>query len=231
MINSNFIFKWNPTISFPKNYPSHANKMRTLFKAWNNVLEEYELAWREVKNLPYVYNEQAEVGLLAVAARDTRGLPFLEFSIRKQGQEKNYGGRADLEIYWRKILDWNLGIEAKAINISCSLRRRDKDLIQTLKAPLTEAHISVKKLRKSYFDYLALVIGRLVNASDDFSRKQLLAVLFKAAWQVKADFCAIHFCDDDIWKSSEFNDCPGIVIIGKMSGKRASRKGVLAPLP
>ena len=216
-----FKFNWNEGSSFRENYPKHAYKVRSLFKSWSDVLEEYEIAWRNEKNLPYVYNEQAEVGLLAIAARDTKGLPFIEFSIRKHSKENDYGGRADLEIYWKK-LDWYLEVEAKPIGISCSLRRRDKDLVQTLKTPLEEARNCADKLKKSYHDRLALVIGLLVRASGDFDRKQFCKVLFNAAWHVRADFCAIHFCENDIWMNSDFNKCPGIALIGKIYGKRQS---------
>ena len=220
MNKSHFKFRWNKTLSFSIKNPSHAYKLKNLFRAWNEVLIEYESAWREYKNLPYIYNEQAEIGLLAIAARDTKGFPFIEFSIQKHGQGKNYGGRADLEIYWKKKLDWCLGVEAKPANISCSSRRRDKNLVQTIKVPLEEAQKCVNTLRSSYHDRLALVIGKLVHASDDFDRKQLRTDLFSAAWRLKADFCTIHFCEDDIWKNSDYDNCPGIALIGKISGKR-----------
>jgi hypothetical protein len=222
MTNRDYIFRWNPNTSFPTKNPSHANKLKSLFKAWNNLLEEYELAWRKYKEIPYVDNEQAEVSLLAIAARDTKGLPLMEVSKQKHEQKADYSGRVDLEIYWTMKLDWCLGIEAKKVFISCSPRRKDKDYVQTIKSPLDEAGKCVKTIEKSYIDSMALVIGILSQASEDFDEKRFCIDIFSAAWKIKADFCSIHFCEEDIWKNSNFKRYPGIALIGKMYGKRAS---------
>jgi len=229
MSKVNFMLRWNEASLFRKNHPRHIYKLGRLLRAWNGVLEEYEGAWRKVKILPYIYNEQAEIGLLATAARDTQSLPFIEFSTQKIINGKRYVGRADLEIYWTEKLDWCLGIEAKPASISCSSRRRNKDLFFIIQEPLEEARKCVKTIKKHYVDCMALVIGLLNHASDDFNRKQFCKDLFDAAWRLKADFCVIHFCDDEIWKNSWDKDCPGIALIGKLYGKRASKRGK-APL-
>lgn len=216
-----FKFELNPESPL-NNYSSYANKLRGLFRSWNGILEEYEEAWRKDKNLPYIYNEQAEIVLLALAARETSGFPFVEFSIQKHNKGDDYAGRVDLEISWKR-LDWYLGVEAKRAKISCSSRRHDKDLVNTIKTPLKEASACANGLNKYYHDRLALVIGPLVLADDSFDGRKFSDVLVNAAWEVKADFCVIHICDVDTWMNSDSPRCPGIVLVGKMYGKRGRR--------
>jgi hypothetical protein len=33
--------------------------------------------------------------------------------------------------------------------------------------------------------------------------------------KLRADFCAVHLCREDVWQASEHRNCPGIAIVGK----------------
>jgi hypothetical protein len=62
-----------------------------LLKSWHNTLRRYERAWGS-DDLAYVYGEQANIGLLAVAAEKTKAFPFIEFSTeRGHGMERISG--------------------------------------------------------------------------------------------------------------------------------------------
>jgi hypothetical protein len=212
---------------FPTRYPIYKCELEKLFKeSWPKILEKYESAWSNTGNLPYTYGEQPDIGLLAIAAWEIKAFPFIEFWYKKDNKTGIYAGRTDLEILWkglgRKKADWLSGVEAKRAEVSCSAKRNDKDLAQTIEKHLNKAAEDVHSLTEyypHYYNRLALVFGRLEEVSDDFDRERFSYNLFSAAWQTGADFCSIHFCDDGIRKKTK-EERPGIAIIGKFDNSK-----------
>ena len=187
-----------------------------LFQSWHRTLRRYERAWGP-RDLAYVYNEQAQVGLLAVAAAKAKGLPFIEFSTKKHQVNRDYSGRADLKVL-RLETKQEIWFEAKPASVECNNTIRC--LQRIMRGPFKEAKKNVMSLAEAGWPRLALVFVKLTGASPtNFDSESFQDRLYRAAKQLNADFCAIHFCSLALWAHSPHPDCPGIATVGKVFGK------------
>jgi len=193
-----------------------------LLHNWHRVLRSYEVEWTEVtKNrpkenfLPYVYNEQAQIGLLAVAGKGIGGFPFIEFNQDKYTWSGR--GQQDLEIISadhkiHKI--WS--IEAKYLEIEKST----SNLPLRLKNKMKSAIHDVKSLpNRKRGRSMAIVFFRpwgykRGSAHEDFSRY----VKSLDRQSLGCDFLAYHLCQKKILNQPKHPhpDSPGIAILGKL---------------
>jgi len=189
--------------------------IKELFQSWHKTLRRYEQAWG-TSDLAYVYNEQAQVGLLAIAAEKARGLPFIEFSAKRHQAKRDYSGRADLSIR-RLAMNKKKELWVEAEPVSVNYEDTVTDLASRMRGPFNEAKKSVRSLAEAGWPRLALVFVKLIGASyASFDPESLKDRLCKATKQLNADFCAVHFCNPDLWPQSPHNDCPGIAAVGKV---------------
>ncbi|AGG07385.1 hypothetical protein [Dehalococcoides mccartyi] len=181
---------------------------KLLLRAWNNTLRRYERIWG-TDDLAYVYGEQANIGILAIAAEKAGGLPFLEFSTEKGKGKGHHQGRADLQIITHSGDCWD--IEAKRVQRKCDA----PDLEECIKAALNDAVRDVKNISHRSDKAMGIVFvipyGVTMSGNEwaDFEMMMMdLTVL-------KADFSATHLCKTDIWANTPHVDCPGIGIVGR----------------
>lgn len=190
--------------------------IRQLFQSWHRTLRRYERAWGP-RDLAYVYNEQAQVGLLAVAAEKAKGLPFIEFSTKRRRGNRDYSGRADLKIFRIKTKE-AVWVEAEPASVDC--RNTIECLKEKMRLPFAEAKKSVETLAEADGLRLALVIVKLIGASPTSCDAELVRDrVYGAAKRLNAHFCAIHFCNRDLWTGSPHRDCPGIAAVGRIFPK------------
>lgn len=183
-----------------------------LFRHWHNTLRQYERTWG-TDCLAYVYNQQPNVGLLAIAAYRMEGLPFVDFSIQKRGPGgRKYQGRCDLSIFLKKGKE--VFIEAERITVGF---QDEADVLKTkLAKPLKKATNAVNRIIPKY--YLAIGIVFIIPkkvAKSDFDPNGFIDCLDEARKKLNADICAVHFGKHEIWSQVPNNDCPGIAVVGK----------------
>jgi hypothetical protein len=186
---------------------------------WHKVLQQYEAKWTEVREsspeenyLPYVYNEQAQTGLLAVAGKLINGFPFIEFNQDKYTCSGR--GQQDLEIISADNKIWN--IEAKYLEI----KRATSNLRGILEKKMESAIYDVETLQnRKRGTNIAIVFFRpwgyeTGSAHDDFIRD--VQSLYK--WSRRCDFLAYHLCQKKILNQPKHPhpDSPGIAILGKL---------------
>lgn len=198
------------------------NIIHLLLCNWDNLLKRYEQAWKATwpDGFPslHIYNEQAQVGLLAFAAIEAGWLPFLEFSVDRKGKSPNKC-RCDMsflhspgtkgEEVWIEAghvwVPFDIEGEALAEKVVPHLRRVRRD-VKSIK----EAADSQK---------FALVFVQLNEAPEkELNHKRIWKQVKRAKDLLHADFCALHLCEEEIRRviePSSGRDCPGIAIIGK----------------
>lgn len=184
-----------------------------LLKSWHEQLIRYEQAWRPSKIVPYVYNEQPQVGFLAIASEKLGWLPLLDFSTQRRRGKERISGRGDMLLTNERNGN-EIWIEVEPANI------RTKDDSQVLKDKIlgaySEAIACCKSLAERYGSpALALIVAKISMAKEkDFSPADFQVNVFTAQEMLKADFCAIHICESSIYAKSCFANCPGLVITG-----------------
>lgn len=187
-----------------------------LLKEWHKTLAKYETEWsvmwkvpfQEGNYLPYVYNEEAQIGLLAVAAAGIGGFPFLEFDQDKRTPTGR--GYQDLEIIWEKQI-WS--IEAKYLKMDV----QDENIEEILRHYIKLARDDVKRLKyRKIGKSMALVFFRPYNYPTNSTHisfiNQVKNVNMK---RIKCDFLAYHLCQQNILAISYHTDSPGIAILGQ----------------
>lgn len=212
-----FIWKWNNKIQ--KDHPQY---VRDLFKSWDIILRQYERVWHDTGDLPYVYDERAQVGLLAVASREMNGCPVTEFYTERTGNKSGYG-YGDLAIVWprREFETW-----AEISHIRLSWHDAMNNMYDRVYKRFWHAKNGVKSL-KFRSRSLAIMFIRFYNFNEDdykpkvFNQKinELKNVLNKTTQRLKADFFAVHLCEPRLVKNSKSKDCPGIAVIGQLYKK------------
>jgi hypothetical protein len=162
------------------------------------------------KVLPYIYNEEAQVGILAIAAERIGGFPFMEFDQDKRTQTGR--GKQDLEIISSDNRVWS--IEAKYLVVDPA----DDNLESSVEKKMKLTVRAVKKLvNRKVGNSMAIVFVRPYNCTTDseceaFAKRirNLISSRFS-----EGGFAAIHFCREDVRMKSEHRDSPGIAILGR----------------
>jgi len=190
-----------------------------LLQKWHKVLQQYEVEWTEVtKNrpkenfLPYVYNEQAQIGLLAVAGKGIGGFPFIEFNQDKHTWSGR--GQQDLEIISADHKIWS--IEAKYLEIEKSTSNLPLRLENKMKSAIHDVK-SLPNIKRG--TNIAIVFFRpwgydTGGAHEDFIND--VESLYRRSRH--CDFLAYHLCQKKILKQPKHPhpDSPGIAILGKL---------------
>jgi hypothetical protein len=182
-----------------------------LLEKWDKTLREMEETLG-VYDLPYVYGERTNIGILASAAAKLGYLTLEEYSTEKRRSRKWNPGRADIYIC-RKDGQQEFNIEAKYDTVSFNSYR----LAQKIGRLLDEAAKDVKKLRPyARVHRLGVAFLRPYGARpDDFDPTPFWTQLRDRA-SYGGSFCALHLCKYEIWsKHQEHVGCPGIAIVGK----------------
>jgi len=189
---------------------------KLLLKAWHSTLRRYERTWG-TDDLAYVYGEQANIGLLAVAAEKAGGLPFLEFSAERRKGQNVHQGRADLQIITHSKQRWD--IEAKRVQEKYDA----PDLRDSIRQALKNAVDDVRSL--SYRSEQAMGIVFVIPYGITRIREEWesFVKLVTELDSLRADFSAIHLCRQDIWGNTPHMDCPGIAVVGRYVFKRTKK--------
>ena len=209
-----FVWNWNENSRLNE----HPAYIRKLFKSWNEVLHQYEKEWNNTGDLPYVYDERSQVGLLAIAAKETNCLPLMEFYTDRRGNVsgKGYG---DLAIYWQRY-KFETWVEASHIRVTWhSLNSQYDNIYERFE----HARQGIKSL-KNRDSGLALLFIRFYNFPKDyfeplvFNKKvgELKNTLKDVTRRLGADFFALHLCEPELVQKSKSKDCPGVAVIGKL---------------
>jgi hypothetical protein len=210
-----FIWQWHGTSYREKNPLC----VRKLFKSWDEVLHQYEHAWRDTGDLPYIYDERAQVGLLAISSRIINGYPLTEFSVDRIG---NISGRGycDLGIVWQRK-DFETWIEAGHIRISWyDLTHNFYDKVYMR---FWHAKHDIRSLKKRGHS-LAILFIRFYNfpvhknKDKEYTQtvQELKSILNKTTRRLNADFFTLHLCSPKLVAKSKSEDCPGIAVIGQL---------------
>ena len=185
-----------------------------LLRSWHFTLRKYEKKWREIWeaqtgwDLPYVYNETAQAGLLAVAAWRIGCLPFLEFDREKRETDR---GRQDLELVSSDGEVWN--IECKYL---CpDWNDRPESIKATICSGINSAVGNVKDLKYKGRRNMGIVFVRPYWKDSEIRFEDFSRSIVKVTKSLRRGFCGIHYCRGDIWKKSGHPDCPGIAIVGR----------------
>ena len=185
-----------------------------LLRGWHNTLRRYETKYKEMwskmggKDLPYVYGEDAHIGLLIIAAERIGGFPFIEFDQEKRTATGT--GKQDLEIISSNNQIWN--IEAKYLQI----RFDDKNLRSGIRKKVREAVSDVRKLvQRRLGRNVGIVFVVPVGVSTDSDCEVFANQIRDVTRSLRNGLSAIHFCRQDIWKVSKHEDCPGVAIVGR----------------
>lgn len=173
------------------------------------------------QDLPYFYTERTDIGLLSVAAHEMGAVSIEEYSADKGKGAKKYTGRADL---WICLKDGTtFDFEAKQQWISLNSKR----IAKLIKPVLRGAAYATKELTyKSDWSIGIVFVTPYVRTlsrkieSVPF-KKQILAfkkqILDNDSYD--GDFVAVHFCDEQIWKTARIDKeffYPGIATVGKI---------------
>jgi hypothetical protein len=190
-----------------------------LLHRWHTVLRQYEVEWTEVtkdrpeeNNLPYIYNEKAQIGLLAIAGKGIGGFPFIEFDQDKDTRSGR--GQQDLEIISPDHNIWS--IEAKYLEIEKST----SNLSLRLEKKMESAIHDVKRLRNRQRDTnIAIVFfrpwGYETGSAHEYFRNDVERLYRQSRC---LDFLAYHLCQKKILNQPKHPhpDSPGIAILGKL---------------
>jgi len=180
-----------------------------LLVSWNDVLCDLEGAMR-TWDLPYVYGERPNLGILAAAATRIGYVPFEEYSAEKGRGKSRRKGRADLWLA-RKNGMKAFDFEAKYIQLSF----RSKRLGRTIRRHLDMAAKDATDIRYKSENTIGVIFVSPYGAiHKDFSPDLFWSQLSNLS-QYGGDFCAFHICSPEIWSRTDYRDRPGIAIVGR----------------
>jgi|SRR3972149_850472 len=182
-----------------------------LFKSWHKTLLEYEKVMFKDQGLPYYYIERTNIGLLSASALKIGAHPIEEYSASKGKGAKRYAGRADLWIRHKNGQTFDFEAKQKWISLN------SKKVANTVRPVLLEAVKAARKLTdRSDFSIGIVFVIPYVTKSDkgEFVSFRDQIINYDS---YGADFVAVHFCNEKIWRAAEFEKIfyPGIAIVGK----------------
>ena len=216
--------------SYPDDLHRSHPRMYMLLQGWNETLRDYEIAWWNAyrkgnwgkTDLPYVYNEEALVGILAFAAVKLHAYPFIEFDQDKR--TKTCRGRQDLNIIYpndRKLDCWT--IEAALARVDCRTHKPPKAFDGEVEYAKQHAicHLKVNRSRRYDTAAIAIVFVTLTTKCQTESIRRTAEEFFKQLTRkTKPDFAALHLCRPDILRESRHPHCPGQAILGWYHGRK-----------
>lgn len=180
-----------------------------LLKSWHRVLCDLETAmgtW----DLPYIFGERPNLGILAAAAVRVEYVPFEEYSAEKGRGKSRRKGRADL---WLATKNGTKAFDFEAKYIEPSFR--SKRLDGTIQYHLDIAAEDASDIRYKSDNTVGIVFISPYGAThEDFSANLFWDQLSDLR-QYSGDFCALHICAPEIWSQTSYKDRPGIAIVGR----------------
>lgn len=181
-----------------------------LLRQWHNTLRSIENAMG-VGDLPYVYGERANLGILAVAATKVGYIPFEEYSAEKGRGRNRRSGRADLWLVEKggaKAFDF----EAKYTRVSFHSKR----LRKTIKHHLDRAFTDASNIKyKSEYSIGIVFLCPYGAHYKDFDLESFWYQLADLC-SYDGDFCSFHTCRSEIWADNKgHKGYPGIAIVGR----------------
>lgn len=181
-----------------------------LLESWDGVLRDLETAM-EYWDLPYVYGERPNLGILAAAATRIGYVPFEEYSAQKGWGRSQQLGRADL---WLATKEGRKQYDFEAKHIPLSFRT--KKLAKTIQRHLDIAARDVSNIRYKADCSIGIVFASPYGATPkDFDPNPFWDQLSDLK-QYGGDFCAFHICESKIWSRNDYyKDRPGIAIVGR----------------
>lgn len=181
----------------------------SLLKSWHRVLCDLETAmgtW----DLPYVFGERPNLGILAAAAVRVEYVPFEEYSAEKGRGKSRRKGRADL---WLATKNGTKAFDFEAKYIEPSFR--SKRLAGTIQHHLDIAAKDAFDIRYKSDNTIGIVFISPYGATHkDFSANLFWDQLSDLR-QYGGNFCALHICAPEIWSRTSYKDRPGIAIVGR----------------
>jgi hypothetical protein len=183
--------------------------LHSLFHCWHTILQDYEhelYPW----DLGYLYRERTNVGFLSAAAAKKGCLVLEEFNCKKKGWKgKRRTGRGDLWIYQPSGTGYRF--EAKRIEPNV----KTKDIKQEVKKALKKALGEAKRVLSE--DWPEKPVGIVfvvpyIPKRYEYDVENLRHELLDAT-PMSADFCAIHFCEQEVKEHRYRRPC--VAIIGK----------------
>ncbi len=188
--------------------------IKNLIEKWDQTLRDFEKVMT-IEDLPYVYGERTNIGLLAVAASKMGFVVLEEYALQKNQGGQSKPGRADLWLY-SEDNSLDISIEAKFKELSWNSKR----VAELIKPILEDAVHDVEKVRpyEGAKYSLGIVFIRPYNANPNNFNPVGFWDQFSNRSSLGADFCAMHLCKYEIWSQQQYNKgYPGIGIAGKFS--------------
>ena len=188
-----------------------------LFYFWHKLLKEYELEFDKHKlhDLPYWYIEPTNVGLLALAAKKAGGYPLVEYSTKK-GHKAPRKGRVDLWVLDDMGNTFNFEAKQRWVSVH---NKNDKKIAEMVNEKFNGAVKAVNDLiEKPDFSVALVFVVPYSTPKRDFDTASFREVILENR-SIEADFRAIHFCREDIWRKAEDEDegryYPCIAVVGR----------------
>lgn len=182
-----------------------------LLISWDGVLRDLETAM-ETWDLPYVFGERPNLGILAVAATRIGHVPFEEYSAEKGRGKSRRTGRADLWLATKNGIR-EFDIEAKCIQVSFRSKRLSKTVRHHLDIAAQDASDILNKSDKTIgIVFISPYGARREDFDTSFFWDQLCDMS-----QYGGNFCALHICAPEILSRAPkcYEDRPGIAIVGR----------------
>ena len=180
-----------------------------LLARWDRVLRDLEAAMAPW-DLPYVYGERPNLGILAAAATRIGYIPFEEYSAEKGRGKSRRKGRAD---FWLATENGTRAFDFEAKYIQPSFR--SKRLARTIQRHLDMASKDAADIRYKSDCTIGIVFISPYGATyKDFSSNLFWNQLSDLS-QYGGGFCAFHICAPEIWSRTDSQDRPGIAIVGR----------------
>lgn len=188
-----------------------------LLSEWNGTLcgyeNEYRRIWPDDCDLPYLYKEIPQVGLLAIAAREIGGFPLMEWgSLKKvvKGTPRRKG-RQDLEIIYEDKIYW---LEAKYCEPTIKL---GPDYFMTkIRDSLAAAKEAVRERDGRAVKRLAItfVVPKSVRTDTQW-KEEVKDKIRELVQRSPKYFAGFHHCNPSVLASAAtYVKRPGIIIVG-----------------
>ncbi len=177
-----------------------------LIRKWDQTLRKYEQVMKE-EDLPYVYGERPNLGILATAATKLGFITLEEYETKRKGKY----GRADLWMY-NETLNIDVSVESKFVKLSW----KSKKLAEKIGKKLDSAVEEVKEVDEDSHYSLGLVFILPYHAKPETFHPNEYWDEIVNSLKTGADFCAMHICKTETWANQvNAKGCPGIVMVGK----------------
>lgn len=176
---------------------------------WNKALRALEKAMG-TSDLPYVYRERPNLGILAAAATKTGYIPFEEYCAEKGRGKSRRKGRGDLWVVAKdgsKAFDF----EAKYMDVSFHSKRLAKTIQYHLDIVAEDASALRYKSDCTIGILFMCPYGATYENFDSEPFWRQLSDLSKYS----GDFCALHICPSEIWWHNDHKGRPGIALVGR----------------